>query len=70
LPPFGPDDYDEGYIVAVPRYGKVKTLSLHYGEPPTPKVAEQSHGERDGRRRGARGNEQLTGCILRVGVPA
>ena len=34
LPPFGPDDFDEVYIVTIPGYGKVKTLRLHYGEPP------------------------------------
>jgi broad specificity phosphatase PhoE len=34
LPPFGPDDNDEVYIVTIPWYGKVKTLRLHYGEPP------------------------------------
>jgi 2,3-bisphosphoglycerate-dependent phosphoglycerate mutase len=34
LPPFGPDDFDEIYIVTIPGYGKVKTLRLHYGEPP------------------------------------
>jgi phosphohistidine phosphatase SixA len=37
LPPFGPDDYDEVYIVTIPRpLGKVKTLRLHYGELPPP----------------------------------
>jgi broad specificity phosphatase PhoE len=34
LPPFGPDDFDELYIVTIPWYGKVKTLRFHYGEPP------------------------------------
>ena len=34
LPPFGPDDFNEIYIVTIPGYGKVKTLRLHYGEPP------------------------------------
>lgn len=34
LPPFGPDDYDEVYIVTIPWYGKVKTLRLNYGAPP------------------------------------
>jgi broad specificity phosphatase PhoE len=35
LPPFGPDDYGELYIVTIPRpTGKVKTLRLHYGDPP------------------------------------
>jgi broad specificity phosphatase PhoE len=34
LPPFGDDDFNEVYIVTIPAYGKVKTLRLHYGEPP------------------------------------
>ncbi len=34
LPAFGPDDYNEVYIVTRPWYGKVKTLRVHYGEPP------------------------------------
>src|SRR5688572_6018379 len=35
LPPFGPDDFGELYIVTIPRpLGKVKTLRFHYGEPP------------------------------------
>ena len=34
LPAFGPNDFDELYIVTVPWYGKVKTLRFHYGEPP------------------------------------
>lgn len=33
LPPFGPDDFGELYIVTIPRpLGKVKTLRLHYGD--------------------------------------
>jgi broad specificity phosphatase PhoE len=43
LPPFGPEDYNEVYIVTIPWYGKVKTLRLHYPEPPlapTPAVTE------------------------------
>jgi broad specificity phosphatase PhoE len=36
LPPFGPDDFNEVYIVTIPWYGKVKTLRLHYGELPPP----------------------------------
>jgi len=43
LPPFGPDDFDELYIVTIPWYGKVKTLRFHYGEPPA--VLESSSGE-------------------------
>jgi broad specificity phosphatase PhoE len=34
LPPFGEDDFDELYIVTIPWYGAVKTLRLHYPEPP------------------------------------
>ena len=34
LPPFGPTDYSELYIVTVPYYGKVKTLRFHYAELP------------------------------------
>jgi phosphohistidine phosphatase SixA len=34
LPPFGADEFDEVYIVTRPWWGKVKTLRLHYGEPP------------------------------------
>lgn len=41
LPPFGPDDYGELYIVTIPRpIGKVKTLRLHYGEPPPVALSE------------------------------
>jgi broad specificity phosphatase PhoE len=37
LPPFGPDDFGDLYIVTIPRpLGKVKTLRFHYGEPPEP----------------------------------
>jgi broad specificity phosphatase PhoE len=32
LPAFGPDDFDDLYIVTIPWYGRVKTLRLHYGE--------------------------------------
>lgn len=34
LPPFGPNDFGELYIVTIPWYGKVKTLRLHYGDAP------------------------------------
>jgi broad specificity phosphatase PhoE len=34
LPAFGAEEYDEVYIVTIPWYGKVKTLRLHYSEPP------------------------------------
>lgn len=42
LPTFGPDNFDEFYIVTTPGYGKVKTLRLHYGT--LPPVAEKSSG--------------------------
>jgi broad specificity phosphatase PhoE len=41
LKPFGPDDFNQVYIVTIPWYGKVKTLLVHYGEPP-PAVLELS----------------------------
>ena len=31
IPDFGPDDYDDIYIVTIPWFGKVKTLRMHYG---------------------------------------
>jgi broad specificity phosphatase PhoE len=34
VPPIADDDYDEIYIVTKPNFGKVKTLRLHYPEPP------------------------------------
>ena len=34
LPAFADDDYNEVYIITIPAYGKVKTLRLHYGDPP------------------------------------
>jgi hypothetical protein len=34
LPPFGPEDYSEIYLVTAPYYGKVKTLHFHFDEPP------------------------------------
>ena len=39
IPTFGPDDYDDIYIVTIPWFGKVKTLRMHYGfyEPQSPK---------------------------------
>jgi broad specificity phosphatase PhoE len=43
LPPFGPDDYGELYVVTIPRpVGKVKTLRLHYGEPPTAVITDSA----------------------------
>jgi broad specificity phosphatase PhoE len=40
LPPFAPDEYDEIYIVTIPRpLGKVKTLRYHYPEPPATEVS-------------------------------
>jgi broad specificity phosphatase PhoE len=39
LPAFGSDDYDEIYIVTIPRpLGKVKTLRYRYPEPPVTEV--------------------------------
>lgn len=40
IPAFGPDDYDDIYIVTIPWFGKVKTLRMHYGfyEPPGAKL--------------------------------
>jgi broad specificity phosphatase PhoE len=43
LPPFGADEFDEVYIVTKPWWGKVKTLRLHYPEPPV--VALEFSGE-------------------------
>jgi broad specificity phosphatase PhoE len=34
LAPFGPDDFNRVYIVTTPWYGKVKTLLVHYSDPP------------------------------------
>ena len=34
LPPFGPTDFGDLYVVTIPYYGKVKTLRFHYGDPP------------------------------------
>jgi phosphohistidine phosphatase SixA len=34
VPPIADDDYDEVYIVTRPYFGRVKTLRLHYPEPP------------------------------------
>jgi 2,3-bisphosphoglycerate-dependent phosphoglycerate mutase len=43
LPPLGPDDYSELYIVTSPYYGKVKTLRFHYAELPSePSVRDDS----------------------------
>lgn len=40
IPAFGPDDYNDIYIVTIPWFGKVKTLRMHYGfyEPPGAKL--------------------------------
>jgi len=41
LPPFGPNDFGELYVVTIPRpIGKVKTLRFHYGEPQTAGLSE------------------------------
>ncbi len=40
VPAFAPDEYDEIYIVTIPRpLGKVKTLRYHYPEPPNTEVS-------------------------------
>jgi hypothetical protein len=40
VPAFAPDEYDEIYIVTIPRpLGKVKTLRYHYPEPPDTEVS-------------------------------
>jgi phosphohistidine phosphatase SixA len=41
LPPFGPDDYSDLYVVTVPYYGKVKTLRFHYAELPAESSASE-----------------------------
>jgi broad specificity phosphatase PhoE len=45
LPAFGPDEFDEVYIVISPWYGRVKTLRLQYPEPAT---VELTHGATTG----------------------
>jgi broad specificity phosphatase PhoE len=40
LPPFGPDDFGELYVVTIPWYGKVKTLRFHYGDVPAVRVSD------------------------------
>jgi broad specificity phosphatase PhoE len=41
VPAFAPNEYDEVYIVTIPRpLGKVKTLRYHYPEPPELEVSE------------------------------
>ena len=40
LPPFGPNDFGELYVVTIPWYGKVKTLRLHYGDAPAVRVSD------------------------------
>ena len=43
LPPFGPDDFGELYVVTIPRpVGKVKTLRFHYGDPPSVELTESA----------------------------
>ena len=48
LEPFAPDEFDRVYIVTIPNlgwgYGKVKTLLVHYGEPPAAPLLELSEG--------------------------
>jgi broad specificity phosphatase PhoE len=33
LPQIAPDEYDNVYIITISRFGKVKTLRVHYGQP-------------------------------------
>ncbi len=40
LPPFGPDDFGNLYVVTIPWFGKVKTLRLHYGDVPAVRVSD------------------------------
>jgi len=43
LPAFAPDEYDEIYIVTIPRpLGKVKTLRYRYPEPPVTEVSKST----------------------------
>ena len=48
LAPFAPDEFDRVYIVTIPKlgwgYGKVKTLLVHYSEPPAAGLLELSEG--------------------------
>lgn len=48
LPPFGPEEHDEVYIVTIPWYGKVKTLRLRYSEPPAVEVSDAFSGFKGG----------------------
>ena len=42
VPPIHEDEYDNIYVVAIPWFGKTKTIRLRYGEPfvPAPTIAE------------------------------
>jgi hypothetical protein len=44
LPPFGPMDYSEIYLVTVPYYGKVKTLRFRFEEPAEEAAVETNAG--------------------------
>ena len=44
LTPFASDEFNRVYIVTIPWYGKVKTLRLHYQEPPAAAMLELSDG--------------------------
>jgi phosphohistidine phosphatase SixA len=48
LRPFAEDDYNRVYIVTRPMYGKVKTLELFYGEPPTTESSEEAKSSYSG----------------------
>ncbi len=52
LAPFGPDDFNRVYIVTIPWYGKVKTLLVHYSDPPAMAFDKPQGGETDVQRRG------------------
>jgi phosphohistidine phosphatase SixA len=45
IAPIPADDYDELFIITIPYYEKVKTLRLHYGDPPEPSVTGSVPGE-------------------------
>ena len=41
VPEIAEDEYDNIYILAVPRFGKTKTIRMRFGEPYVPSVAAQ-----------------------------
>ncbi len=40
VPPIHEDEYDNIYIISIPRFGKTKTIRLRYGEPYIPRLEE------------------------------